>query len=123
VPLPSSGNWGPVKPVALEFSGDPIRRNLGEKDLETISFNVIDQAHATRKLLFGGLVMLGVLDYGPALLKSTDVGRIVREGVIGKASSAGEILRKKFGDCFLREAKVGEAFASIKSNGSKNVRA
>jgi hypothetical protein len=39
------------------------------------------------------------------------LGRIVREGVIGKASSAGEILREKFGDCFLREAKVGEAFA------------
>jgi hypothetical protein len=56
-------------------------------------------------------VLLGVLDCGQALLKSADVGRIVREGVIGKASSAGEILREKFGDCFLREAKVGEAFA------------
>jgi hypothetical protein len=100
-----------VKPVALEFSADPFRRNLGGKDLETIGFNVIDQAHATRKLLFSGLVVLGVLDYGQALLKSADVGRIVREGVIRKASSAGEILRKKFGDCFLREAKVGEAFA------------
>jgi hypothetical protein len=100
-----------VKPVALEFSADPFRRNLREKDLETISLNVIDQAHATRKLLFSGFVVLGVLDCGQALLKSADVGRIVREGVIGKASSAGEILREKFGDCFLREAKVGEAFA------------
>jgi hypothetical protein len=100
-----------VKPVALEFSADPFRRNLGKKDLETISFSVIDQAHATMKLLFSGFVVLGVLDYGQALLKSADVGRIVREGVIGKANSAGEILRKKFGDCFLREAKVGEAFA------------
>jgi hypothetical protein len=111
VPLPGSGSRGPVKPVALEFSADPFRTNLGEKDLETISLNVIDQAHAIRKLLFSGFVVLDVLDCGQALLKSADVGRIVREGVIGKASSAGEILREKFGDCFLREAKVGEAFA------------
>ena len=101
-----------MKLVALEFSADPFRRNLGEKDLESISLNVIDQAHATRKLLFRGFVVLGVLDYGLALLKSANVGRIVCEGVIGKASSAGEILREKFGDCFLREAKVGEAFAN-----------
>ena len=78
--------------------------------METIYLNVIDQAHAIRKLLFCGIV-LGVLDYGQALLKSADVGRIVREGVIGKASSAVEILREKYGDYFLREAKVGEAFA------------
>jgi hypothetical protein len=100
-----------VKPVALEFSADPFRGNLREKDLESIRLNVTDQAHATRKLLFSGFVVLGVLDCGQALLKSANVGRIVREGVIGKASSAGEILREKFGDCFLREAKVGEAFA------------
>ena len=90
MPLPSSGSRGPVKPVALEFSTEPFRRNLGEKDLETISLNVVDQAHAIRKLLFRGfVVLLGVLDCGQALLKSADVGRIVREGVIGKASSAG----------------------------------
>jgi hypothetical protein len=111
VPLPSSGNRGPVKPVALEFSADLFRGNLREKDLESISLNIIDEAHAIRKLLFSGSVVLGVLDYGQALLKSANVGRIVGEGVIGKASSAGEILREKFGDCFLREAKVGEAFA------------
>jgi hypothetical protein len=111
VPLPSSGGRGPVKPVALEFSADPFRRNLGEKDLEPINLNVIDQAPANRKLFFRGFVALGVLDYGQALLKSANVGRIVREGVIGKASSAGEILCEKFGDCFLREAEVGEAFA------------
>jgi hypothetical protein len=35
----------------------------------------------------------------------------VRESVIGKAGSAIEILREKFGNCFLREAKVGETFA------------
>ena len=111
MPLPGSDSRGPVKPVALEFSADHFRRNLREKDLETINLNVIDQAHATSKLLFSGFVVLDVLDCGQALLKSADVGRIVREGVIGKASSAGEILRKKFGDCFLREAKVSEAFA------------
>jgi len=83
-----------VKPVALEFSADHFRGNLGEKDLEAISLNVIDQAHATRKLLFSGFVLLGVLDYGQALLKSADVGRIVREGVIGKASSVDEVLHK-----------------------------
>ena len=101
-----------MKPVALEFSADHFRGNLGEKDLEAISLNVIDQAHATRKLLFSGFVVLGVLDYGQALLKSADVGRIVREGVIGKASSVDEVLHEKFGDCFLREAKVGEASRS-----------
>ena len=111
VPLPSSSSGRPVKAVTLEFSADPFRGNLREKDLESISLNVIDQAHATRKLLFGGFVVLGVLDCGQALLKSADVGGIVREGVIGKTSSAGEILRKKFGDCFLRKAEVGEAFA------------
>jgi hypothetical protein len=93
-----------VKPVALEFSSDLFRGNLREKDLKSISLNVIDQAHATRKLLFSGFVLLGVLDYGQALLKSADVGRIVREDVIGKASSASEMLREKFGDCVLREA-------------------
>jgi hypothetical protein len=101
-----------VKPVALEFSADHFRGNLREKDLEAISLNVIDQAHATRKLLFSGFVVLGVLDYGQALLKSADVGRIVRESVIGKASSVDEVLHEKFGDCFLREAKVGEASRS-----------
>ena len=100
-----------MKPVALEFSADSFRGNFREKDLKFISLNVIDQAHATRKLLFSVFVVLGVLDYGQALLKSADVGRIVREGIIGKASSTVEILREKFGDCFLREAKVGEAFA------------
>ena len=93
MPLPSSGSGGPAKAVALEFSADLFRGNLREKDLETISLNVIDEAHATRKLLFRGFVVLGVLDCGQALLKSADVGRIVGEGVIGKASSAGEILR------------------------------
>jgi hypothetical protein len=88
VPLPSSGS-GTSETHSLEFSADPFRRNLGEKDLETINLNVIDQAHATRKLLFSGFVVLDVLDCGQALLKSADVGRIVREGVIGKASSAG----------------------------------
>jgi hypothetical protein len=111
VPLPGSDSRGPVKPVALEFSADLFRGNVREKDLESISLDVIDEAHAARKLLFGGFVVLNVLDCGQALLKSADVGRIVREGVIGKASSAGEILCEKFGDCFLREAKVGEAFA------------
>jgi hypothetical protein len=100
-----------VKAVTLKFSADQFRGNLREKDLETINLNVIDQAHAIRKLFFRGFVVLGVLDCGQALLKSADVGRIVHEGAIGKASSAGEILREKFGDCFLREAKVGEAFA------------
>jgi hypothetical protein len=93
--------------VALEFSTDLFRGNLREKDLESNSLNVcrpIDQAHATRKLLLSGFVVLGVL-------KSADGGRIVRLGMIGKAGSAGEILREKFGDCFLRESKVGGAFA------------
>ena len=111
MPLPGAGSRGPAKPVAFEFSADLFRGNLREKDLESISLNVIDQARATRKLLFSGFAVLGVLDYGQALLKSADVGRIVREGVIGKASSAGEILREKFGDCFHREAKLGEASA------------
>ena len=93
MPLPGSGSRGPVKPVALEFSADLFRGNLREKDLESISLDVIDQAHATRKLFFRGFVVLGVLDCGQALLKSADVGRIVGEGVIGKASSAGKILR------------------------------
>jgi hypothetical protein len=70
-----------VKPVALEFSADPSRRNLREKDLETINPKVIDQAHATRKLLFSGFVVLDVLDCRQALLKSANVGRTVREGV------------------------------------------
>ena len=110
--MPGSGSRGPVKSVALEFSADHFRRNLREKDLETINLNVIDQAHATSKLLFSGFVVLDVLDCGQALLKSADVGRIVGEGVIGKTSSAGKILRKKFGDCFLRKAEVSEAFAT-----------
>ena len=93
MPLPGSGSRGPAKPVALEFSADLFRGNLREKDLESISLDVIDQAHATRKLFFRGFVVLGVLDCGQALLKSADVGRIVGEGVIGKANSAGEILR------------------------------
>jgi hypothetical protein len=63
-----------VKPVALEFSADLFRGYLREEDLESISLNVIDQAHATRKFLFSGVVVLGVLDYGQALLKSADVG-------------------------------------------------
>jgi hypothetical protein len=46
VPLPSFGNRGPVKSVALEFSANLFRGNLKEKDLESISLNVIDQAHA-----------------------------------------------------------------------------
>ena len=93
MPLPSFGNRGPVKPVALEFPADLFRGNLREKDLEAISLNVIDQAHVIRKLFFRGFVVLGVLDCGQAFLKSADVGRIVREGVIGKASPAGKILR------------------------------
>jgi hypothetical protein len=65
VPLPSSGSRGPVKPVALEFSADLFRReSQGKKDLESISLNFIDQAHAIRKLLFSGFVVLSVLDYG-----------------------------------------------------------
>ena len=66
-----------MKPVALEFSADPFRRNLREKDLETINLNVIDQEHATRKLLYSDFVVLDDLDCGQALLKSADVGRIV----------------------------------------------
>jgi hypothetical protein len=81
VPLPSSGGRGPVKPVALEFSADPFRRNLGKKDLETINLNVIDQAHATRKLLFSGFVVLDVLDCGQALLKRVTLDRAARRGL------------------------------------------
>ena len=46
-----------MKPVALEFSADLFRGNLREKDLESISLDVIDEAHATRKLLFRGFVV------------------------------------------------------------------
>ena len=109
--MPSSGNRGRVKPVALEFSADLFRGNLREKDLDSISLNVIDQAHATRKLLFSGFVVLGVLDCGQALLKSADVGRIIGEGVIRKANPAGKILREKFRDCFIRKTEIGETFA------------
>ena len=95
MPLPSSGNRGPVKPVALEFSADLFRGNVREKDLESISLDVIDEAHATRKLFFRGFVVLGVLDCGQTLVKSADVGRIVGEGVIGEADSASVILAEE----------------------------
>jgi hypothetical protein len=49
-----------VKPVALEFSVDLFRGNRREKDLESISLNVIEQPHANRKLFFRGFVVLGV---------------------------------------------------------------
>jgi hypothetical protein len=111
VTLPSSGSRGPVKAVALEFAADLFRGNLREKDLEPISLDVIDEAHATRKLFFRGFVVLGVLDCGQALLKSADVGRIVGEGVIGEANSASVILAEESCDRFLRKAKIGEAFA------------
>ena len=111
MPVPSSGSGRPAKAVTLEFSADLFLGNLREKDLETISLNVIDEAHATRKLLFGGFVLLGVLDYGQAFLKPADVGRIVGEGVIGKANSAGEISAEEFCDRFLRKAKISEPFA------------
>jgi hypothetical protein len=92
VPLPGSDRRGPVKPVALEFSADLFRGNVREKDLESISLDVIDEAHAIRKLFLRGFVVLGVLDCGQTFLKSADVGRIVDQGVIGKANSAGIIL-------------------------------
>ena len=111
VTLPSSGSRGPVKAVALEFAANLFRGNLREKDLEPISLDVIDQAHATRKLFFRGFVVLGVLDCAQALLKSADVGRIVGEGVIGEADSASVILAEESCDRFLRKAKIGEAFA------------
>jgi hypothetical protein len=43
-----------VKPVALEFSADLFRGNFREKDLESISLDVIDEAHAISKPHFRG---------------------------------------------------------------------
>jgi hypothetical protein len=83
-----------VKAIALEFSADLFRGNFREKDLESIGLDVIDQAHAIRKLFFRDFVVLSVLNCGKALLKSADGGRIVGEGVIGKASSASVILAR-----------------------------
>jgi hypothetical protein len=109
VPLPGSDSRGPVKPVALEFSADLFRGNVREKDLESISLDVIDEAHAISKPLFRGFVVLGVLDCGQTFLKSADVGRIVGQGVIRKANSAGIILAEELCDRFLRKAEIGEA--------------
>jgi hypothetical protein len=100
-----------VKPVALEFSADLFRGNFREKDLESISLDVIDEAHAISKPLFRGFVVLGVLDCGQTFLKSADVGQIVGQGVIRKANSAGIILAEELCDRFLRKAEIGEAFA------------
>jgi hypothetical protein len=100
-----------VKPVVLEFSAELFRGNRREKDLESISLDVIDEAHPTRKLFFHGFVVLGVLDCGQALLKSADVSRIVGEGVIGETNSAGVILAEESCDRLLRKAKISEAFA------------
>jgi hypothetical protein len=77
VTLPGSGSRGPVKAVAPEFATDLFRGNLREKDLEPISPDVIDEAHATSKLFFRGFVVLGVLDCGQTLLKSADVAELL----------------------------------------------
>ena len=95
MPLPGSASRGPVKPVALEFSADLFRGSFREKDLESISLDVIDEAHAISKPLFRGFVVLGVLDCGQTFLKSADVGQIVGQGVIRKANSAGIIQKSR----------------------------
>ena len=110
MPLPRSNAGCPPKAVTLEFSPDLFRGSLREKDLEAISLDVIDQAHAIRKPFFRGFV-LGVLDCGQAFLKSADVGRVVREGVIGEANPAGKICGEEFSDCFCGKTKIREAFA------------
>jgi hypothetical protein len=48
---------------------------------------------------------------GHALLKSADVDRIVGEGVIREANSAGIISAEELCDRFIRNAEIGEAFA------------
>ena len=73
--------------------------------MKAISLDVIDEAHATGKLLFGGFVVLDVLDFGQALRKSADVGRIIGERVIRKANPAGKISREEFRDCFIRKTE------------------
>jgi hypothetical protein len=45
------------------------------------------------------------LDCGQAFLKSADVGRVVREGVIGEADPAGKICGEEFSDCFCGKTK------------------
>src|SRR5260370_17297172 len=95
--------------VALNFSPDSFRRDLREKDLKPIVLDVIDQAYSVQKLLFGGLVALGLLENRQAFLKASDVGRIVGEGVIREADPAGKIRFEEFCDRFVGKAEVGEA--------------
>jgi hypothetical protein len=54
---------------------------------------------------------LGLLEIGQALLKASNVGRIVGEGVIREADPAGKIRFEEFCDRFLRKTEIGEAFA------------
>src|ERR1700726_2113762 len=80
MPLPRSEGRGPAEAVALKFSPGCFRGDLRKKDLKAIVLNVIDQADSAPKLLFGGLVALGLLENRRAFLKASNVGRIVGEG-------------------------------------------
>ena len=77
MPLPGSDSRGPMKPVALEFSADLFRGNVREKDLESISLDVIDEAHAISKPFHRGFVVLGVLDCGQTFLKSAESAELL----------------------------------------------
>jgi hypothetical protein len=80
MPLPRSEGRGPAEAIALKFSADWLRGDLREKDLKAIVLNVIDQADAAWKFLFGRHVALCLLEIGQAFLKASDVGRIVFQG-------------------------------------------
>ena len=111
MPLPRSEGRGPAEAIALKFSADWLRGDLREKDLKAIVLNVIDQADSARKLLFGGLVALGLLENRQAFLKASNVGRIVGEGVIRETNPAGKIRFEEVCDRFVAKAEVGEAVA------------
>src|ERR1700722_8902082 len=111
MPLPRSDTRRPAEAVALKFSPGCFRWDLSKKDLKGIVLNVIDQADSARKLLFGGLVALGLLENRQAFLKASNVGRIVGEGVIRETNPAGKIRFEEVCDRFVAKAEVGEAVA------------
>ena len=111
VPLPRSTGRGPSEAIVFQLSANCLRRNLREKDLKAIVLNVIDQADFAPKFLFGRRVALCLLEIREAFLKASDVRRIVFQGVIRKADSAGEIRAEEFCYRFLRKTELGKAFA------------
>src|SRR5258708_2435234 len=111
MPLPRSEGRGPAEAVALKFSAERFGGDLREKDLKPIVLDVIDQADSARKLLFRGLVALGLLENRQAFLKASNVSRIVGEDVIRETNPAGKIRFEEVCNRLVGKAEVGEAVA------------